>query len=79
MRVRPSMLDRLLHVIWEITDQKFPNRFHCRCVESCKRHYNVTHLIKGNNLHVEPSKLAKLKNDVREKSHCSIFRYNIGY
>ena len=47
MRLTPSKLDEILHVLWEICDQKFPYRYHCRCSKSCKRHYNITYVVRG--------------------------------
>jgi len=67
MRLTPSRLDEILHVLWNICDQKFPHRYHCRCSKSCKRHYNITYVVRGHNKHIQPTKLTILKGTVRTK------------
>ena len=67
MRLTPSKLDEILHVLWNICDKKFPYRYHCRCSKSCKRNHNITYVVRGNNKHIQPNKLKILKDQVRSK------------
>ena len=67
MRLTPSKLDEILHVLWNICDQLFPHRYYCRCSKSCKRHYNITYVVRGHNKHIQPNKLNMLKDNVRTK------------
>ena len=69
LKLKPKLLDHVLNLIWDETENTFKNYVHCKCSKNCIRKFKVSYMLRGykRHKHLSSERSEKIKDSIRNK------------